>query len=140
MIENKKVMSKNILYYMNKQNVNAVDICKACGFKQNTFSDWVNAKTYPRIDKIELMAQFFGITKADLVEQKDTNDTPEAKSIRDGYKRGFPVNGTEMLIIEHYRIADPDIQKAILKLLDLEYEFGGGYESSLGLSKVANDR
>mgnify|MGYP000250745067 len=33
-----------------------------------TFSDWVNAKTYPRIDKIELMANYFGVTKADLVE------------------------------------------------------------------------
>jgi transcriptional regulator with XRE-family HTH domain len=34
-----------------------------------TFSDWVNAKTYPRIDKIELMANYFGISKADLVEE-----------------------------------------------------------------------
>ena len=36
-----------------------------------TFSDWVNAKTYPRIDKIELMANYFGISKADLVEDHD---------------------------------------------------------------------
>ena len=70
MIENKQVMAKNILYYMNENNVNATDICKACGFKQNTFSDWVNAKTYPRIDKIELMARYFHISKADLVEER----------------------------------------------------------------------
>ena len=41
MIENKQVMAKNILYYMNVKNVTATDVCKACGFKQNTFSDWV---------------------------------------------------------------------------------------------------
>ncbi len=35
-----------------------------------TFSDWVNAKTYPRIDKIELMANYFGISKSDLVEDR----------------------------------------------------------------------
>lgn len=35
-----------------------------------TFSDWINAKTYPRIDKIELMANYFGIEKSDLVEDK----------------------------------------------------------------------
>ena len=33
--------------------------------------DWVNAKTYPRIDKIELMANFFGIDKSDLIEDKE---------------------------------------------------------------------
>jgi len=40
-----------------------------------TFSDWVNAKTYPRIDKIELMANYFGISKADLVEERSINTT-----------------------------------------------------------------
>ena len=78
MIENKQVMAKNILYYMNVKNVTATDVCKACGFKQNTFSDWVNAKTYPRIDKIEAMAQYFGINKSCLVE-----DTEEARMIRE---------------------------------------------------------
>ena len=63
MVENKKVMAKNILHYMNVNEVNASDICKACGFKQNTFSDWVHGKTYPRIDKIELMADYFHINK-----------------------------------------------------------------------------
>lgn len=78
MVENKQVMAKNILYYMNKKNVTATDVCKACGFKQNTFSDWVNAKTYPRIDKIEAMARYFGINKFSLVE-----DTEEARKIRE---------------------------------------------------------
>ena len=68
MFENKKVMARNILHYMEVNNVTATDVCKACGFKQNTFSDWVNAKTYPRIDKIELMANYFKINKAYLVE------------------------------------------------------------------------
>ena len=68
MFENKKVMARNILHYMEVNNVTATDVCKACGFKQNTFSDWVNAKTYPRIDKIELMANYFHINKAYLVE------------------------------------------------------------------------
>lgn len=93
--------------------------------------------------KILEFAKVLGVNASELMGNDGIiypEDTPEAKAIRDGYKRGFPVNGTEMLIIEHYRIADPDIQKAILKLLDLEYAFGGGYESSLGLSKVANDR
>lgn len=68
MTTNKEVMARNILYYMNKKGVNATDVCNALGFKHNTFSDWVNAKTYPRIDAIELMANYFEISKAFLVE------------------------------------------------------------------------
>lgn len=70
MIENKEVMSKNIKKNMEKMGVNATEVCKALDIKQNTFSDWINAKTYPRIDKIELLARYFGITKAELVEEQ----------------------------------------------------------------------
>lgn len=70
---NKKTMAKNIRYYMNKHSVTQTEICNTLGFKMPTFSDWVNAKTYPRIDKIELMANYFGISKADLVEERSTH-------------------------------------------------------------------
>lgn len=68
MTTNKEVMARNIQYYMEKKGVTASEICNALGFKHNTFSDWVNAKTYPRIDAIEMMANYFGISKAFLVE------------------------------------------------------------------------
>lgn len=57
---------------MNINNVTQTEICNTLGIKMPTFSDWVNAKTYPRIDKIELMANYFGISKSDLVEEKST--------------------------------------------------------------------
>lgn len=69
MVENKEVMARNIKRYMALKGVKAQEICQALGFKPNTFSDWVNAKGYPRIDKIEKMANYFGISKAYLVEE-----------------------------------------------------------------------
>lgn len=68
MTTNREVMARNIQYYMNKNHVTAAEVCAAIDVKQNTFSDWVNAKTYPRIDAIEKMANYFGISKAFLVE------------------------------------------------------------------------
>jgi len=68
MTENsRQIMADNIKKYMDRNHVLAADVCKACGFKQNTFSDWVNAKTYPRIDKIEKMAAYFHCSVADLM-------------------------------------------------------------------------
>lgn len=67
---NKKIMAENIRYYMDKVGVSQSELCNTLGIKQPTFSDWVHAKTYPRIDKIELLANYFGISKADLVEER----------------------------------------------------------------------
>ena len=83
MIENKEVIARNIKRRMEIKGVNSADVCRALGFKQNTFSNWINAKIYPRIDKIEKMANYFGISKADLVEPYPTiitaNDRQTAK-------------------------------------------------------------
>lgn len=65
---NRQIMAQNIRHYMEINHINQTELCAALGLKAPTFSDWVNAKTYPRIDKIELMANYFGISKADLVE------------------------------------------------------------------------
>ena len=65
---NKKIMSENIQYYMDKHHKSRSEMCDALGVKYTTFTDWVKGNTYPRIDKIELMANYFGISKSDLVE------------------------------------------------------------------------
>lgn len=78
---NKKIMAKNIKKYMSLNNVSQTDICNALKFKPSTFSDWVNAKTYPRIDKIEMLANYFGIEKSDLVEDKSNDDSDYINNI-----------------------------------------------------------
>lgn len=71
---NKEIMSQNIKYYMNKFGVDRNKLCDDLGFKYMTVSDWINAKTYPRIDKIEMLADYFGVSKADLVEHQDIDE------------------------------------------------------------------
>lgn len=67
---NKKVMAENIKHYMAINNVNSAEMCKILAVSPSTFSYWINAKYYPRIDKIEQMANYFHISKADLVEKR----------------------------------------------------------------------
>lgn len=71
---NKQIMANNIKKYMNQYNKKRNEICEYLGIPYTTFSDWINAKTYPRIDKIEMLANYFGIEKSDLVEEKDNTD------------------------------------------------------------------
>ena len=74
---NKEIMSKNIQYYMNKFGVNRRKLSTDLNIKYTTLSDWINAKTYPRIDKIELLANYFNIQKADLVEENNNQPPPD---------------------------------------------------------------
>ena len=103
MVENRQVMARNIMKYMNEKGVTASELCQTLGFKHNTFSDWVNAKAYPRIDKIEMMANYFGVSKACLVE--------ESPAI------SYVLTSDEFGIIELYRKSDPDTKEIIKRLL-----------------------
>lgn len=67
---NKAVFSKNLRDIMEERQVTRSQICSDLGFVYSTFSDWYNGKKYPRIDKIEMMANYFGIMKSDLIENK----------------------------------------------------------------------
>lgn len=67
---NKEVFSKNLKYYMEKYNKTRNDIAQITNVPYSTVSSWCNALYYPRIDKIEMLANYFNILKSDLVEDK----------------------------------------------------------------------
>lgn len=67
---NKEIFAKNLQYYMKLNNKTRSDVCRDLDIPYSTFTDWCNANIYPRIDKIQLLANYFSIQKADLVESK----------------------------------------------------------------------
>lgn len=68
---NKKVMAKNIQYYLDKNGLTRKKLASDLNISYTTLSSWLQADSYPRIDKIEMMANYFKISKADLVENHD---------------------------------------------------------------------
>lgn len=68
---NKQIMADNIKRLLSAKGLNPRQLAIALDFKYTTVNDWVNAKTYPRIDKIEMLANFFNVSKSDLVESKN---------------------------------------------------------------------
>lgn len=99
---NKKIMAKNIQYYMDKYEKSRQDMCDALGVKYTTFTDWVKGNSYPRIDKIELMANYFGISKADLVEEH-VSGAPSKKhgviiNVLGRVAAGIPIEAVEEII------------------------------------------
>ena len=77
-IENKDILAKNLRKYISMSGKDRKEIARALGIPYSTLTDWVNANKYPRIDNIEKMATYFGVSKSDLIEdfkqkQKDND-------------------------------------------------------------------
>lgn len=72
---NKEIFAKNLKYYMNYYEKDRNAICESLNIPYTTFTDWYNAVTYPRIEKIELLANYFNVQKSDLIENKYKDDT-----------------------------------------------------------------
>ncbi|WP_239447717.1 LexA family transcriptional regulator [Veillonella magna] len=67
---NKEIFAKNLQHYMDLYKVSRKDLAINIDSPYSTVSDWLNAKKYPRIDKIEKLAHLFRIEKSDLIERK----------------------------------------------------------------------
>lgn len=73
-MNNKNIFANNLKKYMALNGKSRREVCEALGFSYYTFSDWVNGKKYPRMDKVEMLANYFGVLKSDLIEDKSVQD------------------------------------------------------------------
>ena len=69
-MDNKSIFAKNLVYQMELHKKSRRDVCDALGINYFTFTDWVKGKKYPRMDKVEMLANYFGILKSDLIEER----------------------------------------------------------------------
>lgn len=100
MLGNKRIMGNNIQMYMNKMGIERRELAKAIGVPYSSLTDWINGNTYPRIDKIEKMARYFGIEKADLVEEgsKRKEVTSTRIPVLGRVAAGIPIDAIENII------------------------------------------
>ena len=72
---NKVILSKNLAFHMAQKGVDRSQLCDDLNFKYSTVSEWLSAKKYPRMDKIEMLANYFNINKSDLIEERSSKLT-----------------------------------------------------------------
>ncbi len=75
---NKEIFSRNLIRYLENSGKTQKEVAKAVGVSTGTFCDWTKGRSYPRMNKVQLLAEFFGIKKSDLVE--DVNIIKESVS------------------------------------------------------------
>lgn len=66
----KEIFARNLCMYMKKTGHSQVDIAEYLNVSPAAVSTWCTARKIPRMDKIERLANYFGIPKSDLIEDK----------------------------------------------------------------------
>jgi transcriptional regulator with XRE-family HTH domain len=80
---NKEVFSANLTYYLAQKDVMQKDLAKYLGISQASVNDWIKKRTYPRMDKLQMTAEFLGVQMTDLVEPRNKVSTANDKRISD---------------------------------------------------------
>jgi transcriptional regulator with XRE-family HTH domain len=105
---NKEVFAKNLAYYLERSGRDQKEVAEVVGVAPSTFNEWMKAKKYPRIDKIEILANYFGILKSDLIE----------KVTEDGYSPSEPqLTEGEKVLLDLFRRVPEDKQQMVLHMI-----------------------
>lgn len=76
----KEIFSRNLKKYMELNNKTQSDIINDLGLSSSTVSNWCTGQKLPRMNKIEMLANYFGINKSDLIENNETEQlSPKAE-------------------------------------------------------------
>ena len=113
---NKEVLATNIKKYMERSGKDRRTIAEDLDFPYSTLTDWINGKKYPRINNIEKLAMYFGVSKSDLIE-----DFEEIKKDNDRLARiivKMRTNKELLDVAEKLIYLDKDKLKSLSSLLD----------------------
>lgn len=127
--EQTKIFAQNLTHYVRASGKMQKDIAKELGYPLQTFNGWCKGVSFPSMDKVQKIADYFHIGKTDLLDkQPDINkasleyllktitkgySTPKDRPIVD-YLVDLTSNENIQILIETARKSDPrDIQMAI---------------------------
>lgn len=67
----REIFPRRLAYYMKEYSKTRNDLVRDLGFKYSTVRDWEKGITVPRMDKVEMLANYFHCNNSDLLEEKE---------------------------------------------------------------------
>lgn len=113
---NNEELSKNLKLFIAKSGKERREIAEDLGIPYSTLTDWINGKKYPRINNIEKMASYFGISKSNLIE--DFEEKQKDNDILATIIVQLRMNKELLDVTERLIKLDKDKLKSIKTLLD----------------------
>lgn len=73
--KNIKVFSENLKYFLELKGVTQKEAAAYCGVSTGSFNDWVKGRAYPRMGKVQKLAEYLNVEKSDLIEERSYDST-----------------------------------------------------------------
>lgn len=99
--------------YMERDNLTQADISKHLKVSKQTVSDWVSGKKFPRVDRMQQLADLFGVLMSEMY-------TPSSKT----YQMDLQFFGDssfspdEQRLVDLYRNAEPSAREYAVEMLE----------------------
>lgn len=98
--------------YMKRDNLSQVDISKRLKVSKQTVSDWVSGKKFPRVDRMQQLANLFGVLMSEMYTP--TDDLPASASAI----QSNSLTEEENHLVDLYRGADDRARMEVLWILE----------------------
>lgn len=84
----KNIVAANLRYLLNVNHKKQVDLVNDLKLSQAIVSEYLSAKKYPAPDKMQMLADYFGVLKSDIMQEKpatiaDNRLSPERQKFCD---------------------------------------------------------
>ena len=77
-LDPKVIFATNLKRYLQLTGKTQKEVAAAIGVGTGNFGDWIHCRSYPRPEKIQALADYFGIKTADLVEAPSEDEEDQA--------------------------------------------------------------
>ena len=80
-MDSNEIFSINLKFYVIKSGKTQTQIALDLGVSKGTFSDWASGRSHPRMNRVQQIADYFGVSTSDLVENGDRGLSEETARI-----------------------------------------------------------
>lgn len=118
-------MYEIFLKLLNEKGVTAYKVGKATGIAGSTFTDWKNGRSVPKQEKLQKIADFFGVSLDYLMTGKDTQPdylySDENADLLIEITRKIKTNPEFAERMAHYMSLMSENKKSVDDMIDLMY-------------------
>lgn len=102
-VDYKRIFTKQLKYYMDLNNKTQTDLMNDLGLSSSTVSSWCTGLKLPRMGKIQMLADYFGIEKSDLIEDRKLRssmptEAPRRINVYGRIPAGIPLEAVTYII------------------------------------------
>lgn len=112
MNEYARIISQNLKRIAYESGKTQAEIARDLKINKSSLSMWMNGERIPRMSKIDMLCEYFGVKRSDIMDEKPQN----------GLSNYYPLSPDEKRIILAYRIAPESTRDIIRKILDVGAE------------------